>query len=141
MSRHTQPPLFIDVSDRRCLRLYLALSHLTVLVLVSLTVQHAWPLFALSLPVLLSGYYWRRRERERDHPRVLKWNEPLGWRFGYADRDEPLQSVRLLVLGSCLLLEAKCEQGGEVLFLRRQPGMNQLRYLLRRSPRMDPGNI
>ena len=132
MSHHTVLPLFVDVSDRRCRRLYLAISHLLVPLAISLTsIPLVWSALVL-VGVCVSGAYWWFMESSGPHPQVLKWNETLGWRLALPDEDLLVSSIRRLQTPLCLLLEVQTVRGMELLFLRNRAGMNRLRYLLRR---------
>lgn len=135
MSHHSEPPLFVDISDRRCRRAYLLIAHLAGFAgaLISSLASH-WALALLPL-LALSGYYGWRGERA-PHPLVLKWNPSLGWRLAFPAADLPVKALRHLELPGCLLLEARTERGLELLFLRDRPGMNRLRYRLRQSARI-----
>lgn len=133
MNRHPAPPLFADVSDRSFLRRYLLIAHLTGVAGAAITAAAAhWALGLMPL-VALSGLYWWRKERNHPHPHVLKWNQTLGWRLALPGKDLPVKEIRHLVLPFCLLLEIRTERGLELLFLKNRPGMNRLRYRLRRQ--------
>ena len=127
------PPLYVDVSDRRCRRLYLFLAHLIVSFVVLLSSIPPVVLFQLLGAVGVSAVYWWNRERSALHPETLKWNETLNWRLESADGDLPIVSIRHLQTPICILLEIRGSQGVELLFLRNQPELNQLRYQLRRE--------
>ncbi|MBU0500460.1 MAG: hypothetical protein KJ558_09980 [Gammaproteobacteria bacterium] len=133
MSHHSEPPLFIDISDRRCRRAYLLAAHLAGFAGALITsVASDWALALFPL-VAWCAHYWWRREQEGPHPHVLKWNPSLGWRLAFPMADQPVKALRHLELPGCLLLEARTERGLELLFLRDRPGMNRLRYRLRQS--------
>lgn len=133
MTQAGEAPLLQGLDDRRCLRLYLLAAHLLAALGALLSdIEDPWRLLLLA-PVLASAGYWWRRERHGGHPLGLGWREQEGWRLDYRQRQVPLSQVRHLVLGQCLLLETRSQEGVALFFLPLGPGMNRLRRLLRRN--------
>lgn len=130
---NTPSPLFIDIGDRRCYCLYLLSAHLIVLAVVLFSSISPVMQFSMLIVIGVSAHYWFQRERADDHPRILKWNDALGWRLGLSKEDLPVVSIRHLQTPFCILLEIESERGVELLFLRNRPELNRLRYLLKKT--------
>ena len=130
---YINPPLFIDVSNRRCRHIYLGAVHLLLTLLMFFS-QIPLNLLVISLLVVsVSGGYWLRQELRGTHPKILKWNESMGWRLTVSGTDLSVSAIRYLQMPRCLLLEVKSGIGREVIFLTESQGMNRLRYQLRAS--------
>ncbi|MEO5342683.1 MAG: hypothetical protein H7842_04990, partial [Gammaproteobacteria bacterium SHHR-1] len=121
-----ESPLRLELTDRRCRRIYLLLAHLLPLpVLLLARIGPVEILLGLVL-VLFSGLFWLWRER-RPQPQALSWDGERGWRLHWGDEQGSAGPPRFLMLGSCLLLEVD----GQLFFLPERPGLNRLRRLLR----------
>jgi hypothetical protein len=124
--QHPEQPLYLQLTDRRCRRLYLLLAHLLpapVLLLAHIGLDEI--LLGLSL-LFCSGLYWLWYEGS-PQPKALSWDAERGWRLQQADGQKTIARPRALTLGPCLLLQC----ANQLYFLPQQSGLNRLRRLLR----------
>lgn len=126
MSDHPELPLRLDLSDRRCRRVYLLFAHVLPLpVMLFSSMTGYWVSLGLVLLGSSAIYQWRREFLARAV--ILHWEASQGWRLGPVGETRQVQRPRALQLGSCLLLEVS----GEVFFVSDRSGLNRLRRLLR----------